>query len=141
MLQQVRISLSQQVSRYFQFGEDPPLFVWLQRMGHVPDMQVIQAKARAAAVAAESPRTIAVLAYTNSAGDYSRVVPLNVQVPAEGSPEYETLQADVSRMQARRVTIPAGIEGEREIAHTRMPGPNDPCWCGSGKKYKKCHRA
>lgn len=19
-------------------------------------------------------------------------------------------------------------------------GPNDPCWCGSGKKYKKCHR-
>ena len=22
----------------------------------------------------------------------------------------------------------------------RGPGPNDPCWCGSGKKYKKCHR-
>jgi len=21
------------------------------------------------------------------------------------------------------------------------PGPNDPCWCGSGKKYKKCHQA
>ncbi len=20
------------------------------------------------------------------------------------------------------------------------PGPNAPCWCGSGKKYKKCHR-
>jgi methionyl aminopeptidase len=20
------------------------------------------------------------------------------------------------------------------------PGANDPCWCGSGKKYKKCHR-
>jgi methionyl aminopeptidase len=20
------------------------------------------------------------------------------------------------------------------------PGPNDPCWCGSGQKYKKCHR-
>ena len=20
------------------------------------------------------------------------------------------------------------------------PGRNDPCWCGSGKKYKKCHR-
>jgi preprotein translocase subunit SecA len=19
------------------------------------------------------------------------------------------------------------------------PGPNDPCWCGSGKKYRKCH--
>ena len=20
------------------------------------------------------------------------------------------------------------------------PGPNDPCWCRSGLKYKKCHR-
>jgi methionyl aminopeptidase len=20
------------------------------------------------------------------------------------------------------------------------PGPNEPCWCGSGQKYKKCHR-
>ncbi len=22
----------------------------------------------------------------------------------------------------------------------KKPGPNDPCWCGSGKKYKKCHK-
>ena len=22
----------------------------------------------------------------------------------------------------------------------KRPGANDPCWCGSGKKYKKCHR-
>ncbi len=21
----------------------------------------------------------------------------------------------------------------------QRPGRNDPCWCGSGKKYKKCH--
>jgi len=20
-----------------------------------------------------------------------------------------------------------------------LPGKNDPCWCGSGTKYKKCH--
>ncbi len=23
----------------------------------------------------------------------------------------------------------------------RKPGRNEPCWCGSGKKYKKCHLA
>jgi preprotein translocase subunit SecA len=23
----------------------------------------------------------------------------------------------------------------------KKPGRNDPCWCGSGKKYKKCHLA
>ncbi|MEN9798116.1 MAG: type methionyl aminopeptidase [Pseudomonadota bacterium] len=22
----------------------------------------------------------------------------------------------------------------------KLPGPNDACWCGSGQKYKKCHR-
>jgi uncharacterized protein YecA (UPF0149 family) len=22
---------------------------------------------------------------------------------------------------------------------TKTPGRNDPCWCGSGKKFKKCH--
>ncbi|HLF55640.1 MAG TPA: SEC-C metal-binding domain-containing protein [Thermoanaerobaculia bacterium] len=23
----------------------------------------------------------------------------------------------------------------------KTPGRNEPCWCGSGKKYKKCHGA
>lgn len=29
------------------------------------------------------------------------------------------------------------------VAHSRpakLPGANDPCWCGAGTKYKKCHR-
>jgi hypothetical protein len=25
------------------------------------------------------------------------------------------------------------------IRRQALPGRNDPCWCGSGKKYKKCH--
>ena len=25
------------------------------------------------------------------------------------------------------------------VQRTHTPGRNDPCWCGSGKKYKKCH--
>jgi preprotein translocase subunit SecA len=26
-------------------------------------------------------------------------------------------------------------------AEDQKLGRNDPCWCGSGKKYKKCHGA
>jgi methionyl aminopeptidase len=26
-------------------------------------------------------------------------------------------------------------------APAQLPGANQPCWCGSGEKYKKCHRA
>lgn len=33
--------------------------------------------------------------------------------------------------------------GPRVVPRTRpaTPGRNDPCWCGSGKKFKKCHGA
>ena len=30
------------------------------------------------------------------------------------------------------------IETVRKLAE---PGRNEPCWCGSGKKFKKCHGA
>jgi len=26
-------------------------------------------------------------------------------------------------------------------ASPEKPGRNEPCWCGSGRKYKKCHLA
>ncbi len=33
------------------------------------------------------------------------------------------------------------LEDEVDLAPPPRPGRNDPCWCGSGKKYKKCHLA
>ncbi len=30
---------------------------------------------------------------------------------------------------------------QRVVDETQQVGRNDPCWCGSGKKYKKCHGA
>ena len=36
----------------------------------------------------------------------------------------------------RASTVPAEIQGDAPKA-----GRNDPCPCGSGKKYKKCHGA
>ena len=29
----------------------------------------------------------------------------------------------------------------RRVADEEKIGRNDPCWCGSGKKFKKCHGA
>jgi len=28
---------------------------------------------------------------------------------------------------------------EQQAVASYIPGRNDSCWCGSGKKYKKCH--
>jgi preprotein translocase subunit SecA len=30
---------------------------------------------------------------------------------------------------------------QRRVDESQQVGRNDPCWCGSGKKYKKCHGA
>ncbi len=36
---------------------------------------------------------------------------------------------------------PAPVVEQRRVAADEQIGRNDPCWCGSGKKYKKCHGA
>ena len=30
---------------------------------------------------------------------------------------------------------------QRVLSEEQTIGRNDPCWCGSGKKFKKCHGA
>jgi preprotein translocase subunit SecA len=51
-------------------------------------------------------------------------------------------------MQAAAAAEGVGYEEEpmpaveqRRVDHTEQLGRNDPCWCGSGKKFKKCHGA
>ncbi len=36
---------------------------------------------------------------------------------------------------------PAPVVQQRTVAEHERIGRNDPCWCGSGKKFKKCHGA
>jgi hypothetical protein len=31
------------------------------------------------------------------------------------------------------------LKSKEENLPAEKPGRNDPCWCGSGKKYKRCH--
>ncbi len=38
------------------------------------------------------------------------------------------------------VEAPAHVE-TRTVDEKERTGRNDPCWCGSGKKFKKCHGA
>jgi preprotein translocase subunit SecA len=36
--------------------------------------------------------------------------------------------------------LPPVVE-QRRVDESEQLGRNDPCWCGSGKKFKKCHGA
>ncbi|MEW5849012.1 MAG: SEC-C domain-containing protein [Myxococcota bacterium] len=37
-----------------------------------------------------------------------------------------------------RLVMPAWLPPDESATPRKLP-PNSPCWCGSGKKYKKCH--
>ena len=37
--------------------------------------------------------------------------------------------------------VPSAFVPRKPVASAPPPGRNDPCWCGSGRKYKKCHLA
>ena len=55
-------------------------------------------------------------------------------------------KADVQRRAVARVTSTSSSETESNakqvtVRKEKKIGPNDPCPCGSGKKYKKCHGA
>jgi preprotein translocase subunit SecA len=48
--------------------------------------------------------------------------------------------AEAGQMAAEAVEAPVAVETRRLDEHEKI-GRNDPCWCGSGKKFKKCHGA
>ncbi len=48
--------------------------------------------------------------------------------------------AQAGQMAAESVEAPVPVE-TRRLDDTEKIGRNDPCWCGSGKKFKKCHGA
>ncbi len=85
--------------------------------------------------------------------------------PIEVETEPEPLMGAISPLAARRAALAAGLSGAQEtdlsklrtshgedggaagrkqpvhVDQQKQVGRNDPCWCGSGKKFKKCHGA
>jgi hypothetical protein len=55
-------------------------------------------------------------------------------------PQLEEVEAVLAR--SAEVWIPADAPGATTGPRVReaRPGPNDPCPCGSGRKYERCHR-
>jgi preprotein translocase subunit SecA len=65
------------------------------------------------------------------------------QVTESGPAEPDGANGAKSRAPAQRKTAPVGaaVGAGQAAAAGAQPkiGRNDPCWCGSGKKYKRCH--
>jgi preprotein translocase subunit SecA len=49
--------------------------------------------------------------------------------------------AEAAEAGAEQQSLLPPVVEQRRVDHEHELGRNDPCWCGSGKKYKKCHWA
>ncbi|HET6538110.1 MAG TPA: SEC-C domain-containing protein [Sphingopyxis sp.] len=141
MLSDLRQTLNQHPARYFILaGDGEPLFVWLQQHDHQIDWTRVNDKASAAALAVKASNVIGVVAEVSAGGTYRRAQFFAVHVPTERTEENAHIYEDAARMAqpARAVNL---NQPKHVIppAKAKRPGRNDPCPCGSGVKYKKCH--
>ena len=51
----------------------------------------------------------------------------------------DAMQPSHEMKRSDRPKVARQIEQLLDEGHDRLLGRNDPCWCGSGKKYKHCH--
>lgn len=133
-----RTTLDEHPSRSFLFGGEPSLFVWLQRAGTPHNPLAVGDKASAAALAAKAPNMIALLVVAKAAGSYLTAERFDVDVPSERTAANSGIYEDAERMLSRQAAIKTAGTGQRAVPVQR-PGRNEPCWCGSSLKFKKCH--
>ncbi|HEX8027069.1 MAG TPA: preprotein translocase subunit SecA [Vicinamibacterales bacterium] len=106
-----------------------------------PVMEREGGEPRVAASARPAPKKPATLNYNNPAEQQQSVfAPKAAAAPVAGSDLVQNRQPFDSA-QGR----PARVGGDDVIKTVKRDDPkvgrNDPCWCGSGKKFKKCHGA
>lgn len=141
MLSDLRQTLNQHPARYFTLaGDGEPLFVWLQQQDHQIDWTKVNDKASAAGLAVKSSNVIGIVAEVSAHGSYNRARSFAVHVPTERTEENAHIYEDAARM--AQPTRSVNLNQAKNFIppmKPKKPGRNDPCPCGSGVKYKRCH--
>jgi len=140
-LSKLRQTLDRHPARYFTLaGEGKPLFVWLQQHDQQIDWKKVNDKASAAALAINASKVIGVVTKATADGNYQWAQCFVVQIPKEQTNENNHIYEDAARMaQPTRIQ---SLKKPKDViyqARATNPGRNEPCPCGSGAKYKRCH--
>jgi hypothetical protein len=137
-LHEAAATLATQEFRWLHDAGEPPLFIWLQRFGSRVDLTALKNRAKKVAIAAGERAITAILAHTTAPGEYSRAVSVGIVIPPQDSTEYRRYRAEAAEARARE-DLAQVRQAPQPEAPRRKIGRNEPCWCGSGKKFKRCH--
>ena len=64
---------------------------------------------------------------------------LRIQVAQQPTMPQEVITQHPQANQPATINKSSAVVGQKTIKNSKKIGRNDPCWCGSGKKWKKCH--
>jgi SEC-C motif len=139
-LREAAETLTTQECRWLHDHGEPPLFIWLQRFGTRADLAALKLKAKKVAIGAGERSITAILAHARSPGEYSRAVSVGIVLPPQDSTEYRRYRAEAAEAKAREdLAQVRHVPPPGSAAPARKIGRNEPCWCDSGKKFKRCH--
>lgn len=141
LLSDLRQTLNRHPARYFSLsGDSKPLFVWLQRYHTQIDWAKTNDKASAAALILKASKVIGIVAEISADVTYHWAQPFPVHIPTARTEENAHIYEDAERMaQPNRAVNLNQPKTLIPLVKTKDPGRNDPCPCGSGVKYKRCH--
>jgi len=134
MIRTLAATLNENEYRWFLFRGDRPLLVWLQRDRVSLNSAAVIRQAEVAALATKAWDVLALCLLVNGTGDFTGASGVFVESPHSSRENYQELMTNAEALALR-------VKAER-LANPRMrkrPRPNEPCSCGSGRKFKKCH--
>ncbi|WP_421291054.1 YecA family protein [Aeromonas taiwanensis] len=140
-LLELRNKIDKYPTRYFAFsGDGKPLFVWMQGTECDVDWKRMTDKASAVALFAKVSTIDGVVVRVSTAGDYEIASHFKGNAPSERTEANDHIFEDAKHMsQKKTAPLPHPRGHVPESTHTKKIGRNEPCHCGSGKKYKRCH--
>ena len=116
-------------------------------MREIPPAPPVASAEQKVPLTVSSPRTPAAIASANGSAPAAVAEPRKIPVPTRApSTTIDALEKEFERRKHRELEAArmAGANGSSEPAQRNAGsrvGRNDPCPCGSGKKFKKCHGA
>ncbi len=111
------------------------LLVWLFRDGApLPHHDVVR-QGELAALATDAVEAHVLCAPVTSDGRLSSAQAFTVKRPFDERADFDALRREATALKAR--TLSMGYDGDH--VGPAVVGRNDPCWCGSGSKLKRCH--
>lgn len=140
MLTDLRQTLSQHPARYFVLsGDGDPLFLWLHQHGREIDWAKVNDKASAASLAVKASNMVGVVAEVSFDGTYYRAQSFSVRIPKDLTEENTSIYEDAARMAHPKRSMNLKQPEYPHLGKIKKSGRNNPCPCGSGEKFKRCH--